>query len=80
VPWFLFQWSDDIIEHLAEHEITPEDFEFVVCNPTSQTTSRSSGRRAVWGYTPDGRWVFAAYDMLDELTVLPVTCFEPDDD
>jgi hypothetical protein len=80
VPWFLFQWTDDIIEHLAEHEISPEDFEYVVMNPSEQLKSRSSGRYAAYGYTPDGRWVFASYELLDESTVLPVTCFEPDED
>jgi hypothetical protein len=80
VPWFLFQWSDDIIEHLAEHDITPDDFEYVVMNPVKQVRSRSSGRYAVYGYTPDGRWVFAAYDFLDEVTILPATCYEPDDE
>ena len=78
MPWFLFQWTDDIIKHLAEHDITPDDFEYVVSNPIEQTTSRSSGRHAVFGYTPDGRWVFASYDLLDDVTVVPSTCFEPD--
>jgi hypothetical protein len=50
MPWFLFQWTDDIIEHLAEHDITPDDFEYVVSNPVQQTTSRSSGRHSVFGY------------------------------
>ena len=80
MPWFMFQWSDEIVEHLAEHDITPDDFEFVVCNPTIQTKSRSTGRHAIYGYTPDGRWVFASYELLDEFTILPVTCFEPDSD
>jgi hypothetical protein len=79
VPWYLFLWSDEIIEHLAEHDISPEDFEFVVMNPVTQLKSRSSGRHAVYGYTPDGRWVFASYDMIDDATVIPATCFEPGD-
>ena len=43
MAWFVFVWSDDIIEHIAEHGITPEDFEAVVLNPVRQGTSRSSG-------------------------------------
>ena len=38
--------------------------------------SRSSGLPAVWGYTPDGRYIMAVYEELDETTILPVTAYE----
>jgi hypothetical protein len=78
VPWYQVIWTDELIEHLAEHDISPDDFEYVIMNPVQQIQSRSSGRRAVYGYTPDGRWVFASYDIEDDFTVYPSTCFEPD--
>ncbi len=40
MPYFFFQWTDEIIEHLAEHGITPEDFEKVVCSPDKLRKSR----------------------------------------
>jgi hypothetical protein len=64
------------IEHLAEHDISPEDFEMVVCSPLRKGRSRSSGRQAAWGYLDDGRYVIAIYEEIDELTLLPVTAYE----
>ena len=38
--------------------------------------SQSSGRPCAFGYTPDGRYLICFYEMLDELTILPVTAYE----
>ena len=76
MPYFDFHWNDRIIEHLEEHDVTPEDFEDIVCYPVSKDTSDSSGRPVAFGYTSDGRFVMAVYEMLDEMTVLPVTAYE----
>lgn len=77
MPWYAYVWSDEIIEHLAEHDITPEDFEYVLANSKEVDKSDSSGRDAVWGYTPDGRRVFAVYELLDDgMTLIPITCYE----
>ncbi|MEX0715027.1 MAG: hypothetical protein WD066_00490 [Planctomycetaceae bacterium] len=76
MPYFDFVWTDDIIEHLAEHGISPDDFEEVVTNPTRQGSSRSSGLPAAWGFTPDGRYIIAVYEQIDAVTILPVTAYE----
>ncbi|HEV2968972.1 MAG TPA: hypothetical protein VGY55_03215 [Pirellulales bacterium] len=81
MPYYEFLWTDDIMEHLAEHGIAQDDFEHVVCNPTSKGISRSSNLPAAWGHTSDGRYIIAVYEELDELTILPVTAYmvpEPD--
>jgi hypothetical protein len=71
-----FVWTDEIIAHLAEHEISRNDFEHVVQNPLRRDVSRSSGLPLVKGYTADGRYIVAVYEELDEMTVLPVTAYE----
>jgi hypothetical protein len=76
MPYFEFVWTDDIVEHLAEHGISPEDFENVVCDPVRLGKSRSSGLPAAWGYTTDRRYIIAVYEQLDDLSVLPVTAYE----
>ena len=76
MAYFDFLWTDDAIEHLAEHGLTPDDFDHVLLNPTKQGTSRSSGRPAAWGYTDDGRYIIAIYEMADDVTILPVTAYE----
>lgn len=76
MPYYEFQWTDAIEDHLEEHGISPEDFMHVTRNPAATGYSRSSGYPAAWGYTPDGRFIIAVYDVLDELTLLPVTAYE----
>ena len=76
MPYYEFLWTDDNIEHVAQHGISQDDFEHVVCNPTSKGYSRSSELPAAWGYTVDGRYIIAVYEELDGVTLLPVTAFE----
>ena len=81
MPWYDFIWNHESggnAEHIAEHGLTPEDVETVICNPLEKTTSRSSGRPVVTGYTPDGRLIFVVYEEIDDVTVYPVTAYEVD--
>lgn len=76
MPAFDFLWTDEMVEHLAEHGLSQDDFEHVVCHPTSKGYSRSSGLPCVWGYTEDGRYILAVYEEVDGITILPVTAYE----
>lgn len=76
MPYYFYVWTDEIIQHLAEHELTPEDFEYVLANPTQKGVSDSSGLPAVWGYTEQGRFVIAIYRELDSTTLLPITAYD----
>jgi hypothetical protein len=76
MPYYFFLWTDEIVEHLAEHGITAEDFEKVVSQPVDVRRSRSSGLPAAFGYTADGRYIIAIYELLDDTTILPVTAYE----
>lgn len=76
MPYFEFIWTDETIEHLAEHDISPEDFEEVVRDPLGTGKSRSSGLPVAFGYTSDGRYIIAVYEMVDQSTVTPVTAYE----
>ncbi len=36
MPWYDFIWNDEPggnVEHIAEHGLTPDDVETVICNP-----------------------------------------------
>ena len=76
MPFYEWIWTEEAIEHLQEHDVSPEDFEDVVCRPIGTGKSRSSGLPAAFGYTTDGRYIIAVYKMVDEMTVLPVTAYE----
>ena len=77
MPFYWFLWNELIEEHLAEHGVTPDEFESVVCDPESVDSSRSSGRDISFGEV-NGRFLACVYEMLDESTVLPVTAYEVD--
>jgi hypothetical protein len=76
MPYYFFMWTDEIIDHLAEHGISPEDFEQVVSRPVDVRVSRSSDSPAAFGNTEDGRYIIAVYDFVDDVTVLPRTAYE----
>jgi len=76
MAYYEFHWNEEVVQHVAEHGISQDDFEHVVCNPFSKGFSRSSGLPAAWGYTADGRYIMAVYEELDEVTLLPVTAYE----
>jgi hypothetical protein len=75
MPYFEFLWTDENIDHVGEHGVTPEEFEYVVTHPERRDVSRSSGLPCCWGTAPSGRFLFC--EMIDELILLPVTAYEP---
>jgi hypothetical protein len=76
MPYYFFVWTDEIVAHLAEHDLTPDDFEKVVSKPNAVGSSESSGSPAAFGYTDDGRYIIAVFDYLDDMTIMPATAYE----
>ena len=54
----------------------PEDIQHVMSNYESATTSDSSNRPCVFGYTEDCRYIIVIYDQIDEDTIYPVTAYD----
>jgi len=76
MPYYEFQWTEEIEEHIDEHGISVDDFAHVACNPLITGFSRSSGLPAAWGYTEDDRFIIVIYEQIDDLILLPVTAYE----
>ncbi len=76
MAYYEFLWTDENTEHLAEHGVSVEDFQEVVCDPEEVGESRSSGRPCCWGETSDGRYLMCVFEKLDEITVFPITAYE----
>ncbi len=76
MPYYFFVWNTPIIGHLAEHGISPEEFEQVVCDPLAVRKSRSSGRPVAYGVTEEGRQIQCVYELIDNQTILPITAYE----
>ncbi len=82
MPWHDIIWNYEPggnVDHVAEHGLTPEEVEAVICDPLEKTTSRTSGRPVVTGYTSDGRLILVVYEEIDDVTVYPVTAYALED-
>ena len=82
MPHYFFHWTNEIVEHLAENDVTPEEFEQVVTDSRSKVTvSRSTGRPARLGVTEEGRLLFCVYDWIDvaKTQIEPRTAYEIED-
>lgn len=74
----VFFWIEEPggnVEHIAEHDLTPEDVEYAYEMADEFTTSRSSGRPAFYGQALDGRDIFVVYREIDATTWYVVTAF-----
>ena len=82
MPYFDIIWDPEPggnIEHIAEHDLTPEDVEDALFDPVGHDRSRSSGLPMVFGFTSDGRYIAVVYEQIDDSTVSPVTAYEVED-
>lgn len=73
-------WDDDSdpngnVQHIAEHELTKEDVEYVLENPLADGKSRSTGLPCVFGFTQSGDYIIVVYDDIDKDTIRPVTAY-----
>lgn len=74
--FFLFLWDDINAEHLAQHGVTPEEFEYVVLDVKEADISRTTGRPTVIGHTEAGRTICCVYEVEDEIYCYPITAYE----
>ncbi|MEQ1825814.1 MAG: hypothetical protein ABL921_07695 [Pirellula sp.] len=80
MPHYFFLWNEEIEEYLAQHGVTPDEFEEVVLNSNELRQSRSSDRPIVFGPTSTGKFLACVFEYLDSDTVIPVTAYEVDDE
>jgi hypothetical protein len=59
VPFWFCIWDDGNVQHVAEHGVTPEEFEEVVSDPENLDTSHRTGRPIAFGHTGAGRYLRA---------------------
>lgn len=81
MPWYDFIWNRESggnLLHIAEHGISIEDAEAIVCSPVATGFSRATGRPMATGVTKDGRLVVVVYEFIDGVTVYVITAFEVD--
>ncbi|MCL4203546.1 MAG: hypothetical protein KJ000_13670 [Pirellulaceae bacterium] len=65
MPYYFFIWTPEIIEHLEEHDVTPDEFEEVVLHPDFEDRSRSTGNLVALGCTSAGRSLCCVFKRFD---------------
>lgn len=81
MPTYFFHWTEEIVAHLAENGVTPEEFETEVQDPRSEAVfSHKTGRPARIGWSEDGRLQFCVFDWIDkhQTQIEPRTSYEID--
>lgn len=76
MAWRICLWDDETIDHVSQHGVSQDDFEFVLANPIREGITRRTGRPYAEGFSADGRWLFCVYEEIDETYVRPVTAYE----
>ena len=64
------------VRHIARHKVSKEEVEEVLQYPMDMDKSRSSGNPVVFGDTGAGRHLIVVYEMLDAVTVRPITAYD----
>lgn len=76
MPFYFYIWTPEIVNHLAQHGVTPEEFEAIVSDPKGEDVSRSTGNPLAFGTTSDGRYLCCVFKRLDDDTIEPVTAYD----
>jgi len=78
MPFYIFHWTAESLQHVAEHGVTQDEFTEVVMDATEIQASRSTGLPIVFGTTSTGKRLACVFEWVDELEVevIPVTAFE----
>ena len=78
MPFYIFHWTAESLQHIAEHGVTREEFTEVVMDATEIQTSRSTGVPIVFGTTSTGKRLACVFEWVDEfeIEIIPVTAFE----
>lgn len=74
-----FRWDEDIINHIARHEVKPEEIEEVAFENNPYVRRGKRGRRYLYGQTLGGRYLFAVYVLSSEKIAQVITAREMDE-
>lgn len=78
VIWDLEDDPKGNVQHIAEHDVTPEEVEEVLNDRHSQTAySLSSARPITFGWTAAGRYLAVVWELVegDPLVLYPITAY-----
>jgi len=76
MPWLDVFWNAQIEAHIGQHGFDYADVENALSNPVGGDVSHSSGKPIRFGLAIDGRKMVVVFEMIDSVTVYPITAYE----
>jgi hypothetical protein len=76
MPTYRFHWSDELVDYLGQHGVSPDEFEDGVQSPDKIVRSKSTGELAAIGWSYTSRRLFCVYRLVNEFEIEPITAYE----
>ena len=73
-----FDWDDDNIEHIARHQVSPDEVEDVAFDDEPWIRRGKKGTRYMLGFTISGRYLFVVYVLKRKGVARAVTAMDMD--
>ena len=67
------QWDGYRVEHVAEHDVTPDEVWDVCCDPFHLAHREGRSRYRLYGQTASGRYPFVVLELVKGNTYKPIT-------
>ena len=74
-----FEWDENNIEHIARHNVSPDEIEDVAFNDEPWIKKGREGTRYMLGYTVAGRYLFAVYVLKSKGIARVITAIDMDE-
>jgi uncharacterized DUF497 family protein len=74
-----FEWYDRNIEHIARHNVSPDEVEDVAFDDELWIRKGRRGARYMLGYTIGGRYLFIAYSLKSKGIARVITAMDMDE-
>ena len=74
-----FQWDDNNIEHIARHNVYPDEVEDVAFDDDPWIKKGRKGTRYMLGYTIAGRYLSVVYALKSKGVARVITAMDMDD-
>lgn len=77
ITWF--EWDDNNIEHIARHNVSPDEVEDVAFDDAPWVRKGRSGTRYMLGFTAGGRYIFTVYALKSKGIARVITAMDMDE-
>ena len=67
------EWDDYRVEHIARHDVEPDEVEEVCQDPLHMARREGLNRYRLYGQTADGRYLFVVLEYVQSAVFKPIT-------